>query len=136
MDTHNHMDNHMDLTSGIRQNNLRHFLENGGMDKDFVIYNVNTFSVISYDTWVPNYTDNKEELMGETCSMLPIWEDICKEEPSACQLAEIEKDNLQGTVDILIHSMFAVNGPQPPHYGQSNGQMSQKATMVNWYRSH
>ena len=94
MDDHNHMNTHHNLATGIRQNNLLNFVENGELYMDFVTYNAEAFTVITYNTWVADFTDDVEDFMEETCSLLPVWNDICTNKPNTCQVAKIEMENL------------------------------------------
>ena len=66
--------------------------------------------MVSYKYALSDHLSNIDENLSEVCSLIPLWNEICKEDPPSCQLSSIEIENLENTIYTLTRTMFSIYG--------------------------
>ena len=105
-----HIDLNAQLTTGERQADLLEFLEQGGVNETFATYEAEQFNVISYESPITDYLDSISGNMDKACALIPLWNKMCAEEPTTCQLTSIAIETLENAISTLTHTIFSLNG--------------------------
>ena len=68
------------------------------------------FDVETFETRLSDVVDTVSDAMDTNCALIPLWQQVCTDDESTCQLATVEIQTSENSIITLTHALFPLNG--------------------------
>ena len=98
------------LQGGNSQLNLLNSLHKDNGNTTFTTYQAHQFDIETFETKLVNIVDTASSQMSSNCAILNLWDQLCKDDNSTCQLAEISIQSTENAMTLLAQGFYTLNG--------------------------
>ena len=97
------------VQEGGNKVDLIKFLKNDNENSTFSTYRTTQFNVNTFETEMVTVVDTVSNEIDTNCAMIPLWKQVCTDDESTCQLADIEIQTSENSIIILTQALFTLN---------------------------
>ena len=124
------------LEANRPQINLTTLLSRGNDNSSFILYPTYSFEVKSFELDLGDVKNGVFFSMETSCSSIPIWDKICSDDASNCQIAGLNIKNAESTMEILSQTLFSLSRIcELPNYPSSINSINRCHKGMSWTTS-
>ena len=85
-------------------------LKNDNENSTFSTYRTTQFNVETFETEMVTVVDTVSNEIDRNCAMIPLWKQVCTDDESKCQLADIDIQTSENSIIISTQALVTLYG--------------------------
>ena len=115
---------------------LPHLIGGGEANKSFSTYKTDHIAIQMFEIRLENVIDNLFNKLEANCATITLWNNICEDDTTSCQLAEEEIQTSESAIVILSQSLFSMRQVcELPNYPSSEDSIKRCHKGQSWTTS-